>query len=232
MKFPGSSNQTIPAPTTAVRVVEKAAHASARPPFDTVTITLHWLTAVVVLTLVGSGLLYGLVEDRPWGGELLAFHRSLGVVIWTITMLRILWRITGARSPEFPTSMTPMHQLGARLSEYALYALLLIQPATGVAQTILRGHPFKLFVWSIPSFAARNLALTGLFSKIHEIGAWFLVALAGLHAAAALVHHFILRDDVLQTMAPVFRRRVVRVAGLGRKLQQPARAVDITARDY
>jgi cytochrome b561 len=52
-----------------VRVVEKVAHASARPPFDTVTITLHWLTAVVVLTLVGSGLLYGLVEDRPWGGN-------------------------------------------------------------------------------------------------------------------------------------------------------------------
>jgi cytochrome b561 len=159
------------------------------------------------------------------GGQLLAFHRSLGVMIWTTTVLRILWRITGARSPEFPTSMTPMHQLGARLSEYALYAVLLIQPATGLAQTILRGHPFKLFVWSIPSLATRNLALTGLFSKIHEIG-----ALAGLHAAAALVHHFILRDDVLQTMAPVFRRRVVRVAGLGRKLQQPARAVDIPHR--
>jgi hypothetical protein len=69
MKFPG---ETIAAPTTAVRVVEKAAHASARPPFDTVTITLHWLTAVVVLTLVGSGLLYGLVEDRP-GGAIVSF---------------------------------------------------------------------------------------------------------------------------------------------------------------
>jgi superoxide oxidase len=106
--------------------------------------------------------------------------------------------------------MTALHQLGARLSEYGLYALLLIQPATGVAQTILRGRTFEVFVWSSPPLVARDVALVGIFRAAHEIGASCLFALVGLHAAAALVHHFILRDDVLEAMAPAFRRRGTR----------------------
>src|ERR1700757_2589688 len=178
-----------------------------RPPFDTLTITLHWTTALIVLTLLGSGLLYGQVEERSWAPSLLQVHRSLGVTIWTLTLFRLLWRATGARFPAFPPSMTPLHQLGARLSEYALYALLLIQPATGLAQTIFRGQPFAVFAWSIPPLVARDVGLVGIFRAAHEIGAWCLIALAGVHAAAALVAHFILRDDVLEAMAPAFRRK-------------------------
>jgi cytochrome b561 len=187
-------------------LVEVVPPARARPPFDTLTITLHWTTLLIVLTLFGSGLLYGEVEERSWAPPLLQVHRSLGVTIWTLTMFRLLWRVTGARFPAFPASMTPLHQLVARLSEYGLYALLLIQPATGLAQTILRGRPFEVFAWSIPQLVARDVALVGIFRAAHEIGAWCLFALAGLHAAAALVHHFILRDDVLEAMAPMFRR--------------------------
>jgi cytochrome b561 len=187
-------------------LADVAAPARARPPFDTLTITLHWTTALIVLTLFGSGLLYGHVEERSWALPLLQVHRSLGVTIWTLTAFRLLWRATGARFPAFPQSMTPLHQLSARLSEYGLYALLLIQPATGLAQTILRGRPFDVFAWSIPPLVTRNLDLVWIFRAAHEIGAWCLFALAGLHAAAALVHHFILRDDVLEAMAPAFRR--------------------------
>jgi superoxide oxidase len=189
------------------RHVEVAPPARARPPFDTLTITVHWTTLLIVLTLFGSALLYGQVEERSWAPPLLQVHRSLGVMIWTLTVFRLLWRVTGARFPAFPASMTPLHRLVARLSEYGLYALLLIQPATGLAQTILRGRAFEVFAWSIPQLVARDVALVRIFHVAHEIGAWCLFALAGLHAAAALVHHFILRDDVLEAMAPVFRRR-------------------------
>ena len=64
-----------------------------------------------------------------------------------------------------------------------------------------------MFALSIPPLVARNVGLVGLFRAAHEIGAWCLFGLAGLHAAAALVHHFILRDHVLEAMAPAFRRR-------------------------
>lgn len=194
-------------PLTVTHLVHVAPPARARPPFDTLTITLHWTALLIVLTLFASGLLYGQVEERSWAPPLLQVHRSLGVTIWTLTVFRLLWRVTGARFPAFPASMTPLHQLGARLSEYGMYALLLLQPATGLAQTILRGRPFEVFAWSVPPLVARDVNLVGIFHAAHELGAWCLFALAGLHAAAALVHHFFWRDDVLETMAPILRRR-------------------------
>jgi superoxide oxidase len=176
-----------------------------RRPFDKVTITLHWTTLLFVLVLIGSGLLHDQVEDKPWAAPLLGVHQSIGLTIWMLTVFRLLWRLTGANFPPFPASMTPLHQLGARLSEYGLYALLLIQPATGVAQTIFGGHRIQLFTWSIPSIVRKDLTVAGVFHEIHERGAWCMIVLVSLHATAALVHHFILRDDVLEAMAPVLR---------------------------
>jgi superoxide oxidase len=177
-----------------------------RPPFDALTITLHWITLLIVVALLGSGLLHGVVEGRSWASPLLKAHRSLGVALWIITVFRLIWRITSAYFPPFPASMTALHRLGARLSEYGLYALLLIQPATGAAQTILLGQRLDLIAWSIPPVAARDMTLAGMLQGAHEIGAWCMIVLVGLHATAALVHHFVLRDDVLEAMAPVFRR--------------------------
>ena len=178
-----------------------------RPPFDAFTIALHWTTVLIVLALLGSGLLHGLIEQRSWAGALLRVHRSLGVTVWTLSLIRLGWRFTGAQFPEFPSSMTRMHRLGARLSEYTLYVLLLLQPITGFGQSIWRGRAVEVFAWSIPPLVPKDLALAGIFREAHEIGAWCMIVLVGLHATAALVHHFVLRDDVLETMAPVFRHR-------------------------
>jgi superoxide oxidase len=184
-----------------------AATQGVRPPFDRFTITLHWITVLIVLSLLVSGLLHTQVEERYWAARLLRVHRSLGVTIWILTAIRLGWRFTGAKFPEFPASMTPVHRLGARLSEYALYALLLLQPVTGIAQSIFRGRPLEVFAWNIPPFVAKDPALVGTFQVAHEFGAWCVIGLVALHATAALFHHFILRDDVLETMAPVLRHR-------------------------
>jgi cytochrome b561 len=178
-----------------------------RPPFDALTITLHWSTLLVVLALIGSGLLYGQVEERPWALTVLWVHRSLGVTIWALTAFRLVWRWTGAQFPAFPATMTALHRLAARVSEYGLYALLLLQPATGLAQTVLQGRPFELLAWSIPAVFPVHLGYARLFQGFHEVGAWCLVTLGSLHAAAGLFHHFIRRDDVLEAMAPILRRR-------------------------
>lgn len=178
----------------------------ARPPFDALTITLHWSTLLFVLALLGSGLLYGQVEERPWAPTLLWLHRSLGATIWALTAFRLAWRWTGAQFPAFPASMTALHRLAARVSEYGLYALLLLQPATGLAQMVLRGRPFELLAWTIPPVVPVHLGYAQLFQGFHEVGSWCLVAVVGMHAAAALFHHFVRRDDVLETMAPILRK--------------------------
>jgi cytochrome b561 len=128
-------------------------------------------------------------------------------MVWIITVVRLTWRLTGARFPEFPASMTRLHRLAARLSEYGLYALLISQPVTGLAQTVLSGRPFELLAWTIPPVVDQHLGYALLFHGAHELGAWCLIGLVSLHAAAALFHHFIRRDDVLEAMAPTLRRR-------------------------
>jgi cytochrome b561 len=89
------------------------------------------------------------------------------------------------------------------LSEYALYALLFVQPVTGLGATLYNGRPFALFLWQIPQLLAQDKAISTALHSAHELGAWSLGALAACHAAAALVHHFVLRNDTLECMAPV-----------------------------
>ena len=159
----------------------------ARPAFDTVTITLHWITLLLVLSLVGTGLLSGQMEDRPWAPSLLRAHRSLGVIVWMITVLRLAWRLKGARIPAFPTSMSRLHRFAVRSSEYGLYTLLLTQPVTGLAQTIWRGTSFELLAWTVPSVVSEHFGYVVLFYAVHKLGAWCLIGLVSLQDRKSVV---------------------------------------------
>jgi cytochrome b561 len=180
-----------------------------RPPFDRVTIGLHWTTVLLVLTLFASAWLHALAAARQSDltPALLQIHRSFGVTVWVMTALRLTWRLTNATLPPFRSTMTKLHRATVKLSEYGLYALLLGQPVTGLLTTIFGGRPFALFLWRFPPLAARDETLQAAFHLSHELGAWALAILTIGHAGAALFHHFVVRDDVLECMAPVTGRR-------------------------
>jgi superoxide oxidase len=181
-----------------------------RPSFDGLTISLHWTTVLLVLALFASAWLHALAEVRQsdFTPVLLQIHRSFGVTIWVVTALRLAWRLTNASLPPFPTQMTKLHRATVKLSEYGLYALLLGQPATGLLTTLFGGRPFALFLWQLQPLVPRDEMLRAAFHLSHELGAWALAVLAVSHAATALFHHFVLRDDVLECMAPVMQRHV------------------------
>jgi cytochrome b561 len=121
--------------------------------------------------------------------------------------------------------MTRLHRLAARVSEYGLYALLLLQPATGLAQTVLRGRSFGLLAWSIPPLSSVHLGYARLFEGFHVVGAWCLIALVSLHAAAALFHHFVRHDHVLESMAPFLGRKPL-CLDCQRRVRAGARGLD------
>jgi len=174
-----------------------------RPPFDGVTIGFHWATVLIVLAMFATAWLHAMSHDDAVKAILLQTHRSLGVTIWLATVLRLAWRLTNAKLPPFPSHMTNMHRAIVKGSEYCLYGLLLIQPATGLAHTLFRGHQFALYFWSIPPLVPTDAALRDAFMLAHRLGAYAFGALIIGHAGASLFHHFVLRDDVLQCMAPV-----------------------------
>ena len=170
--------------------------------FDAVTIALHWATALLILGMFTTAWLHAQASDGASAGLLLTIHRSLGVSVWTLVMCRLVWRSLFATLPPFPKTMPKSQQAIATLSEYALYALLLLQPITGLAQSLTRGKPFVLFGLEAPVVMARDKALTAVFHQIHELTAWTLLGLISLHLLAALFHGFILRDEVLPSMLP------------------------------
>ena len=180
-----------------------------RPPFDGLTIFLHWLSALVVLAMFASAWLHALAEarDSVFTTGLLQTYRSLGVTIWVMTSICLFWRLTSAKLPPFPANSTKLYRVVVQASEYGMYALLLFQPATGLCATLLSGRSFGLFFWQIPQLLSRDDALRSAFHSIHELGAWLLAALVAGHAAAALIHHFVLRDDTLTCMAPAIAAR-------------------------
>jgi superoxide oxidase len=169
--------------------------------FDIVTIGLHWATLILIAGLFGSAWLL-LASDREHAAILLTVHRSLGVVTWAVAIVRLGWRLSYAYLPPFPQSMPKVQQRLAKTSEYGLYALLLLQPLTGLAQSLTRGRHFMLFAWQVPKVVAGDKPLTMLFHQIHTLSAWVLLGLIGLHILAALFHRFVLRDEVLESMLP------------------------------
>jgi superoxide oxidase len=169
--------------------------------FDGFTIGLHWATVALITGMFASAWLQ-LVSDHERSAMLLIVHRSLGVVTWVVAIVRLAWRFSFAYLPPFPGTMPRAQQRFAKGSEYGLYALLLLQPLTGLAQSLARGRSFMLFEWQVPQVMAGNKALTLLFHQIHSVSAWLLLGLIGLHVLAALFHRLVLKDEVLQSMLP------------------------------
>jgi cytochrome b561 len=170
--------------------------------FDAVTIALHWTTVALIVGMFATGWSMGLATDHDQEETLLYIHRSLGVLTWITALGRITWRLGFAFLPPFPSAMPTIQQRVAHLSEYGLYALLLIQPLTGVAQSLTRGRPFPFLAWQAPAVMGRSKALTHIFHDIHEITAWVLLGLIAMHVAAALFHRFVVKDEVFGSMAP------------------------------
>ena len=168
--------------------------------FDRVSIAAHWLTVVLVAAQFATGWLPSLAGGD--GLQFLYVHRSTGILIWGLVVLRLIWRQKFAHLPPFPASMPRLQQWAAKLNEYGLYGLLLLQPLTGLGNTLLHGRPFALFVWQMPAWFPPNKPIAHLLQSLHELGAWMLLALIGIHAAAALIHGLILRDGVMQRMLP------------------------------
>jgi cytochrome b561 len=169
--------------------------------FDIITIGLHWATVTLIVGMFASASML-LSSDREHAAILLTVHRSLGVVTWAVAIVRLGWRLSYAYLPPFPRDMPKVQQRLAKISEYGLYALLLFQPLTGLAQSLARGRHFTLFAWQVPKVMAGDKPFTVLFHQIHTFSAWVLLGLIGLHVLAALFHRFVLRDEVLQSMLP------------------------------
>jgi len=170
--------------------------------FDGVAMTLHWLTAVLVVTLFALAQVWGLFpRGDATRHALQSLHISLGLLLTLVVVGRVLWRTIFAR-PMPPAGSGPL-EIAARGMHFLLYGLLLLMIVAGFGKQWVPGHPLSFFgLVSLPPPVAFDPVWRGVVNVAHEWGAWTIIVLAGLHAAAALFHHYVLRDDVLRRMLP------------------------------
>jgi cytochrome b561 len=185
-----------------IQSTTRAAEPSDAARFDGVSIGLHWATVVLLVAMFASAWSIGLAQDGATAAGLLTLHRSVGVTLWVLAIARLGWRLRFAVRPPLPASLPALQRRAAGVTEGALYVLLLLQPLTGLAQTLTRGKPFQLFLVQAPAAMARDKPLTGLFHRIHELSAWVLLSLIAVHVGAALFHRLVLKDRVLQSIWP------------------------------
>lgn len=171
---------------------------------------LHWLMAIGIIGLIVVGLLmtHGSIAAVT-KFKLYQLHKSVGITVLALAVVRLGWRALH-RPPALPATMPRLERTMAAASHHLLYLLMIGLPLAGWAlvsvsplkiPTILYG----LVQWPdlpIVGSAAAKARWATIFDAVHSYGAWALAGLILLHAAAALRHHFISRDDVLSRMLP------------------------------
>jgi cytochrome b561 len=173
-------------------------------------IAFHWLTVLLVIAAYIMGL--GGSEARvyaPANDFNRAVHEILGLSVFGLTLARLAWKLA-APSPQLPPIAPWMNRI-SKIVQGVLYLLLVATPLSAIAGAWLEGHPLTLgILGNVPPPIPKAEELGHRVAELHTILGDVIVWLAGVHAAAALFHHFVLRDDVLLSMLPASWRGAVR----------------------
>jgi cytochrome b561 len=172
--------------------------------YTVLTRVLHWLTALLVFTTLVIG--FVMVTSTDDYARLLIIHKTLGITILLLALVRIVNRLTH-RSPALPDSVGPVERTVAVASELTMYVLLVVQPLVGWAMVSASGSPIVVLgSVRIPPIAPFSPELYVLLRQTHSLIAYALVAAVAAHISAILLHTLTLRDGMLSRMAFRFRR--------------------------
>ena len=163
---------------------------------------LHWLVAACVLTTAPVAIAMGRVSQGPTQDFLFNFHKSLGVLIFLLMVLRLINRIVrGAPMPD--PSIEPWQKAVSSAVHGSLYVLLLAMPIVGYIANNAYGAPTPFFgLFNVPPIIAKNEPLSEQLFAGHRLAGWLVIGLVLMHVGAALFHHFIRGDNVLRRMLP------------------------------
>ncbi|MFJ2715277.1 cytochrome b [Pseudomonas sp. NPDC087346] len=170
--------------------------------YDRLSMSLHWLTALLVIGLFACAQIWEqLPKGTPLRKELQALHISCGILLAVIVVCRLLWRLLKGR--RLPAANQGALNILAKTAHLALYALLLSQIVLGFLLRWAQAEPFNFFgLFDVPTLISFDKSMKSVFGGLHEQVAWAIIILAALHAIAALVHHYGLRDNTLRRMLP------------------------------
>lgn len=169
--------------------------------YSRITIILHWLLAVLLPILMGLGWYMLSIEEQPGSGWYFNLHRSLGLTVAALVVLRLGWRMRQAPT-AFPDTLRAWQTTAAKFTHAALYLLMVLMPITGYLGAAFSGDGVAFFGLPTPDWAAKNDVLKENLFTAHSIIAWTLVGFIALHILAAFKHLWMDKDGVFQRMLP------------------------------
>lgn len=193
--------------------------ASTNGRFSAVAIILHWAIAALIVVNLYLGLRAAFFEDsRLAVFEILQLHKSIGVTVLVLSIVRLVWRLVNP-PPPYPDSMKPWEKAAASAVHWGLYGLMIGLPLVGwvlvsASRFNLPTLLYKTIPWPhlplLPELApATKKIVEDGAAQTHAILAWIMIVLLVLHVGAALKHQFLTKDGVLYRIAPLpfFRSR-------------------------
>jgi cytochrome b561 len=164
-------------------------------------IALHWLLAALILGLLSLGLyMVGLPKGLPVKATLINLHKSLGLTVFLLVLVRILVLAIVHRPPLPP--MRPWQRAAARTTQVFLYVGMVAMPLTGYLGSSFNKYGTRFFGLPLPKWGWDDAGLRALFFGAHRAIAFALIALIVLHIAGVLKHEFVDRDGLLARMLP------------------------------
>jgi len=169
--------------------------------YGTISKILHWSIAVLILTLIALGwYMTSLDYYHPWRYRTLSLHKSIGVVVFILFIIKILWMINSP-TPKISRDLKKWERIAAWIVHKFLFSIIFILPVTGYIISTSSGNSISFFgLFEIPPFIKADDNIRDFSEEIHEITAYTGLAIIILHIAAAFKHHFKDKDDTLKKM--------------------------------
>ena len=160
---------------------------------------LHWFVFILVAGMLLGGVLIALLPSGGFRTVVVSAHKSTGVVVLLLMIIRLLWRFYNPRPRDLGN--IPLLKYIAHVLHIWLYVLLFLQPLSGILMSQAYGYPVTVFgAFKLPPFIWNSPALGSVWGEIHRTTAVVLSVAIAIHAAAALKHHFIDGDRTLMRM--------------------------------
>ncbi|MDB5804115.1 MAG: cytochrome [Betaproteobacteria bacterium] len=174
------------------------------PRYTRTAIVLHWLIALLMLCGFCLGLYMTGLKFSPLKLSLYSYHKWIGVTVFSLALLRLLWRLTH-KPPPLPPRMAAWQRNAAGALHALLYLLMLCIPLSGWLYSSAAGVPtvpFGISALQLPDLLERNKEMADSLHFVHVTLNYSLATLVVLHVAAAFKHHFLDRDGLLARMNP------------------------------
>jgi len=169
--------------------------------YGSITKTFHWLMALIFFGIFPLGYIMTSLADSDFKFSLFAIHKSIGLILFTLVVLRLNWRLITPQ-PSLPKSVPAWQRYFAKFNIALLYTLMFAMPISGFMSSILGGYGINFFSLFTIHPIMHDALIAEFFETMHGEFAYLLIASFSLHLLGALYHYFFLRDGVMNRMLP------------------------------